>query len=505
MAISITRYVNIVSSVGAGTAVNRRSLIGRMFTQSQYVPTDSFITFTNAEDVGDWFGFTSDEYYRASFYFGWTSKNGVIPPAVDFARYNPANTFPQIFGNIQPQDVADYDTITTGSFTLTLGAHTESFNALDFTAVVSLADVANVLQTAIQAIVAGGLQWTAATVTYDAVRGSFNLVGGDNTAAAPVSVAEGIGGQPVGNLIGWVQGPTLIWSDGAVAQSPVEAVSESAAASDNFGSFLFLDVLGDDDIVDVATWNYGQNVKFMYCVPAVDQTQATTYNGLLSGIGGVQITLAPLDTQYPEQAPMMILAATNYDQTNSVQNYMFQIFNLDASVSDDASANIYDALKVNYYGVTQTAGQYLAFYQRGYMQGPASSPGTQNVYANEIWLKDAMAASLMNLLITQAKVSANDAGQSQILAVLQSVIDEATDNGTISANKKLTTTQIGYITATTGDPNAWYQVQTIGYWLDCEIVPYNPVPNVTEYKAVYTLIYSKDDVINLITGQQVLI
>lgn len=505
MAISITRYVDIISSVGAGTTVPRRKLIGRMFTQNDLVPTGSFINFTSADDVGTWFGFSSDEYARAAFYFGWVSKNGVIPPSVDFARYNPANTFPEIFGNIQPQDVSDYDTITTGSFTLTLGSHTESFNALDFTAAVSLADVATVIETAIQAVVAGGLQWTAATVTYDAVRGSFNLVGGDNSTAAPVSVAEGVGGQPIGNLLGWVQGATLIWSDGALAQTPTEAVSSSAAASDNFGSFLFLEALGNDEIVSVATWNYNENVKFMYCVPAVDQTQATTYEGLLASIGGVQITLAPINTQYPEQAPMMIFAATDYTSQNSVQNYMFQIFNLDASVTDDATADIYDALKVNYYGVTQTAGQYLAFYQRGYMQGPASSPQTQNVYANEVWLKDAMQAALMTLLVTQAKVSANSAGQSQVLAVLQSVIDEATNNGTISANKKLTQSQIGYITATSGDPNAWYQVQTIGYWLDCEIVPYNPVPNVTEYKAVYTLIYSKDDVINLITGEQVLI
>jgi hypothetical protein len=201
---------------------------------------------------------------------------------------------------------------------------------------------------------------------------------------------------------------------------------------------------------------------------------------------------------------MMILAATDYTSTNSVQNYMFQISNLTPSVSDDTTANTYDAIKVNYYGVTQTAGTLLAFYQRGSMMGLPNTPTTMNTYTNEIWLKDAMQAALMTLLLSQARVSANAQGQSQILAVLQSVIEEATNNGTISANKALTPSQIAYINATTGDDTAWYQIQTIGYWVNCDIVPYTVGPD-TLYKAVYTLIYSKDDVINLITGEHVLI
>ncbi len=79
-------------------------------------------------------------------------------------------------------------------------------------------------------------------------------------------------------------------------------------------------------------------------------------------------------------------------------------------------------------------------------------------------------------------------------------------NGTISANKALTPAQKAFVTSTSGDPNAWYQVQTIGYWVNCVIASYtNSNTNLVEYKAEYTLIYSKDDDINLITGQQVLI
>ena len=629
MAISITRYVNIISSVGAGATVPRRNLIGRIFTQNQYVPTNSFITFTSAAEVGAWFGTNSAEYARAVYYFGWVSKNGNIPPSIDYARYTLGNTYPQIFGNIQPQSVgmyntisngsfiltfgsttvtysgidltsavsltdvaaiiqttiqgssgtvftgatvvydpvrgsfnlqggdnsvpyivsvqpgtsgtplgnllgwvsgptlivsdgigaqapqifgniqsqapSDYTGITEGSFTLTIGTFSHTFSGLDFSADTTLAEVATTLQTAVQAVTAGGTMWTSATVIYNATVGNFQFLGGDEIDS-PISVQEGISGQPIGNLLGWVSGPTLQWISGLASPTPVDAVINSAQASNNFGSFLFVESLLTSDIISIAQWNATQNVSFIYCVPALNQSLAVAYNQALIGFGGTQITLAPLSTEYPEQFPMMILAATDYDASNSVQNYMFQQSALTPSVSDDTTASYYDTLLVNYYGATQTAGTLLAFYQRGVMMGPSSLPRFLNVFANEIWFRDAMQSSLMNLLLTQNRIPANSAGQSQSLAVIQSVIDEATNNGTISANKTLTPTQIAFITSTTGDSNAWYQVQTIGYWVNCQILSYiNPNNGLTEYELNYTVIYSKDDVINLITGQQILI
>jgi hypothetical protein len=575
MTISITRYVNIVSSVGAGTTVPRRNLKGRIFTQNELVPTGSFITFTSAADVGAWFGISSDEYARALYYFGWVSKNGNMPKQVDFARWNDVATAPEIFGNTKafsdgayvPQNTALYTGISAGSLGLTMGGITANLSGMDFTAITTLADVAAVVAAAINAegsftltgttntttlvtmastaglavgmsvlaadilqgtsivsivpnvsitlsqaatgsnvgetITFNNAQWGLATVAYDSVRGSFQLVGGA-VGVADISATDGTGGTPIGKLIGWVQGAFLIYSDGAAAQTAVEAFIASASANNDFGSFLYMNTLADSDVIDIATQNQTYNVMFMFLLAVLDQTAANTAVTNIGAISGTGITLAPLVAEYPEQFPMMILAATDYTVTNSVQNYMFQVSNLTPSVTTDAEANIYDDLKVNYYGVTQTAGTLLAFYQRGSMMGLPNTPTTMNVYANEIWLKDAAQSALMTLLLSQARVPANAQGRSLILAVIQSVIEEATNNGTISANKTLTPSQIAFITSTTGDDTAWYQVQTIGYWVNCEIVPYTVGPD-TFYKAVYTLIYSKDDVINLITGEHVLI
>lgn len=103
-----------------------------------------------------------------------------------------------------------------------------------------------------------------------------------------------------------------------------------------------------------------------------------------------------------------------------------------------------------------------------------------------------------------AQISANQQGRGQILSVLQTVIDLALLNGTISVGKTLTSAQKAFITNQTADNKAWYQVQTSGYWVDCVI---EPIPNIdpVQYQANYMLIYSKDDVIRKVVGTQTLI
>lgn len=499
MAISIKRYVDITSAVGAGVNVGERQLIGRFFDDNALIPTNSHVEFTAASDVSAYFGSNSVEYARAAFYFGWVSKNDTAPKKMSFARWNSAASAPQIFGAKGAQSLASWQGIAAGSFSLTLGATTHVLTGLNFGAVASLADVAAVVQTALHA--QAGTMWTSAVVTYDATRASFDLTGGQ-TGAAAIAVAAGSGGSDIAGQLGWLAA-TAILSAGENQQSITTVLSTSAAADNNFGSFAFLATLTQDQIVEAATWNDTQNNMFMYSVPVTTIT-AVAVAAAVANLSGVTLTLAPLSTQYPEQAPMMILAATDYTARNSVQNYMFQTFSLSASVVTDADATTYDALRVNYYGQTQTAGQLLQFYQRGYMMGLSSDALDQNTYGNEMWLKDAAGAAIMTLLLALSKVSANIGGRAQLFTIMQGVISQALFNGTISVGKTLSDTQKLFISQTTGDSLAWKQVQNIGYWLD--IVFKDVVVNGnTEKQAVYTLIYSKDDVIRKVQGSDILI
>lgn len=499
MSISFKKYIDIVSGVGGSGNVRARDLIGRIFTTNPLLPTKSFIEMTSAEDVGNYFGFTSEEYKRATAYFAFVSKQITRAKKISFARWVDTAVAPRIFGRKQAQSLGSWTSITSGSLTMTIGADTNTMAAMNFSAAASLAQVATILQTAIRTKT--GTQWTAATVTYDATNQRFVFEGG-LTGPAVISVTSGGAGDISGQL-GWDTG--AIFSAGSAVETITQALVASVDASNNFGSFAFIPTLTQDQVVEAATWNDLQNVMFMYCV-GVSAANAAAYSAALLNISGVSLTLSPLSTEYPELIPMILMAATDYGRRNSVINYMYQRFTMTPSVTTTANADVYDPLRVNYYGRTQTAGQLLDFYQRGVMTGLAVDPVDQNVYANEVWLKDTAAGAIMTLLLSLNKVSANTRGRAQLMSQIQAVaVEAALFNGTISVGKELDQTQKLYIGELTGDELAWYQVQTLGYWLDVVFVKFVNVNGISEFKAVYTLIYSKDDTIRKVEGSHVLI
>ena len=583
MSVSISRYIDITSGVGGGNNVSTRNLGGLLITNNPLCPTGAIVSFNSAAQVGSFFGTSSEEYYRAEFYFGWISKSITTPNQLSFWFWNAGcNTSSLIYGLQATYSLSTFTAVTTGDFTLTVGGYTSHLTGLNFSTATSLGgvtSVASILQTAIRAVSAGGVAWTAATVTFDSLNNRFDFVSGANGTDV-ISVTAG-SVVDVAGLLGWLTGAIL--SNGTNAQTISTNLNSLIQISNNFGSIAFegaqftrsqftgqfysnsilsvsaisvgLLAIGDlvtgtsvpasttitglgtgtgstgtytvstlssfalssealtasntiqlSEFVAAANWNNSLTPNNQFLLTGhVSSANAATWSAALAGIGGCTLTLdSPVSGEYPSMCPMMIEAATDYTATNGVQNYMFQQFNLTPSVTTDAAANIYDPLLVNYYGQTETAGQNLAFYQRGVLYGLATQPSDQNVYVNEIWLKDAIGAALLSLLLSVPQVPANTTGQAMLTGAILSVIRQALTNGTISVGKTLTTTQQLYISQATGDPTAWQQVQTSGYWLNVVIEPY--VTNgVTEYKAVYTLIYSKNDVIRLVVGSDILI
>jgi hypothetical protein len=516
MAISFSKYIDITSGVGAGASVRQRDLIGRLFTTSELLPTGSMVEMTTSDDVKNYFGADSEEYRRALVYFGFVSKNIVSPKKISFASFTPDATAPKVFGGKITSNVASFESITNGSINVTMGATTNAITGIDFTGVATLSDVADAIKAAINDET--GTMWTAADVTYDAVNKRFNLTGGAAGTAA-MNIQAGGTGTNIATLINWIEGADPIlyarFSDGAAVQTYADCASESASVNNNFGSFEFLPIQGAGlvymplaDAVDVAVWNDSENVKFIFCL-GVFYTDTSDYSDALLGYSGTALTLVEdtlTDYQYPEMIPMIVLAATDYTRRNATQNYMYQqVSGIDASVTSTSISNALDLLRVNYYGQTQTAGQKISFYQRGLMCGGSTDPVDMNTYANELWFKDACSAALMTLLLALGKVSANREGRGQIINQLLSIIDIALFNGTISIAKTLTNTQKQYIDGITGIADSWRNIFNVGYWLDVEIQSYVTQDSRTEYKAVYTICYSKDDAIKKIEGTHILI
>ena len=165
-AISSSRYVNIVSGVGANSVIPARQLIGRLFTDNALLPPQSYKQFSSAAEVGAYFGLSSNEYLRALFYFTWVSKNITQANLISFARWVDEAVAGVIYGIQAAYVLSTFTAVTSGSLNLTIGGTTFQLTGINLSAASSLSVVASDIQTAIQAHTAGGTDWTSATVQY---------------------------------------------------------------------------------------------------------------------------------------------------------------------------------------------------------------------------------------------------------------------------------------------------------------------------------------------------
>jgi hypothetical protein len=514
--ISQSRYVNIVSGVGAGAGVQVRSLSMRVITQNTLLPAGVIAEFSGSQmaaSVASYFGSQSEEAARAAAYASFISKSISAPSMISFARWVNSAIAPGVVGDTTTKNLAALQAVSGGTLSINSDGTVQHITAINLTTATNLTQVASLIQTAIRT--STDSQLASASVTYNTNTNQFVLTG-SVTGSGTLSVVLG-GSPPLGTdaaaLLGW--GTTgAVNVAGQAAQTAAQAVEATTAISNNFGSFVFATpatalVLADYEAI--ATWNDSQNNTYLYSC-AITLANLSTISAGVIGFSGTCLNLlsSTLPNDYVEQSPCEILAATNYNNTtgsNVSQNYMFYQFpNRNVTVSDDTTANTVDALRCNYIGQTQTEGTSVAFYQRGVLCGNPSTDAVDiTQYNNEMWLKSSIISAIFTFFLATPEVAADAIGASQTSGVLQQAINQAKTNGVIVAGKTLDVTQQAFISTQTGDVNAWRQVQTIGYWYTVTFASQvNSVNGLTEWYASYILIYASSQGIRSVQGQDIL-
>lgn len=486
MAISQSKYINIVSSVGGGSSINQRELIGRVFTSNYLVPVNRVVEFGGGPTValkmiGEYFGLTSAEYDFADRYFDFKTAANTQPQKLSFARYVDSDAMATLIGG-KGFGLAELQAITAGTLNITVGETDVALTGINLSSATSYADVASLLTTEFDGAVD--------VCSYDAENGRFVI----GCSTANLSYATGT----VAEALKLTEGNAIL-SEASEAQTPVETVSASAEISNNFFSFCFLDTLTSANIKAVADWTSAQNVKYMYSA-TVGTSDYTTIQTAVKDCDGVALTL-DTHSEHQEFMPMCAFAAVDYNKPNSILDVFFKKFKATPTVNKDSAVAIYDPLRINYYGTTQQAGQAVSFYQNGVLQGSIPS---MTVYANEAWLKDSFITDVLNLRMGLDSLPANNTGISLVLSALMSTVNKALINGVVLAGKELDATQKAYITTITGDEDGWIAVQNAGYRLSAEVEKYEEY-GITKYKISFLFVYSKGDTINYIDGRDILI
>lgn len=494
------------------------------------MPGNVVASFTDPTDVGAYFGNASAEFKVATNYLGFVSKTISSPRSISFVRRRDAAGSPAaVYGTLSSSLVTINSTMTTDNALNATFGDTVQVPITGMTGTMATKnDVAALLQTQLRAAAPVTYQSTSyepfenAVVTYDSNKDVFVITAPDASTMPTVfhsfkfTGTSGSSADVLSTVLG-INGATAasVPSFPASTTAPLDTVSSDAAEDDNFGSFGFIsnitgNILTLADVESVAAWNHAQNNKFVYCVGVANQADAITYEAALRGYSGTMLQLrsdTPLNANdiYQEFSPAEIFGAIDFTQPAASQNFMFYQFdNRRPAITDNAGADAMDAVRVNYIGRTQKAGQKIAFFQRGSLMGGSTAAVDLTTYAGEIWLKDAILTVCINGLLALPSIPANREGRTTVLGLIQNPIGSALTNGVISVGKVLTNLQRAYVTQITGNYTAWRQVEDKGYWIDASVES-EVVNGVTEYYINYLLVYGKDDQIRKITGRDVLI
>lgn len=417
---------------------------GLFITDSGVIPSSQMVLpFPDPESVGKYFGLESPEYAAAVVYFQGYDNSFVKPRAVYFGR-RVADDAPGFirggaFGKLPSQTLTALQAVTAGSLSLQLGSYTGDLTGLDFSGAASLSDIAQILQSAINAEAGGGLAWTGATVAYSSLLDAFTITAGASGADIGVDYAAGDAAEAL-NLTreaGAVLSPGL---DGMSIAANMETLLELTT---NFVTFTTVTPPTEADALAFAQWSSGKGVAYLYIYWDTDPrllqpgNTATIAAAILAA--NVGATCGVYGTLQYAAFIMGTAAGIDWNRRQGTITFAFKSQEgLPANVIKGMDAQTLEALKMNFMGDYATRNDQFIFLYPGRMFGSWSWIDT---YLNAVWLNNALQVAIMAGFNQTPRVPYNEDGYTLIRAWCQDPINRALYNGVIDTGVALSTSQ----------------------------------------------------------------
>lgn len=302
-----------------------------------------------------------------------------------------------------------------------------SFGGLVFTATDAIEQSSEDMQEAYEAYMGGG-------VTYLSLEEVALLFG---ITSDEYKFAEGYYGyiSPSGRFAS-----RIAYSKVLSNETPLEAFTRINKITNLFGSFTFLSVQGGggssstsenssgmEELKAVAQFNASLDSKYLFVVNSVVGEMSTeaiiSESKQFKDIKGTVFVAGKTDVS--GYMPMAILGSTDY-ANGQVVNYMFKQFSTEEpAIEDDKTYTAFNKAYVNFYGRTQTNGQTMDFFQRGF-----NTDGTDTaVYCNEMWFKSLCETALIELLVTRERLPADALGVDLVKLEVVDCCADAIRNG----------------------------------------------------------------------------
>lgn len=474
MAIDLSRIISVNGSV-IGSPINQAQLINNALTENILIPADDTqrtMQFNSVSAVGAYFGVTSDEYLYATKYFNGYDGALFRPKSIIFSRYVQSATPAYIFSKslIPATTIAAViaDAAPTFSININGTAYAPVLAQSDFAAVLSLADIANVLQTKLDAVLA--------SITCTIIgNNQFCLTApsGSNLITYAIgSLADNIG-------LSQTTAPTL--SQGSTGGNAAYNMELIINSNPNFASLSYVTRLTNDTLlsgypvtVDLTSWiatiqnNYvglwweggteaenitsTTNMRAILVAAGYGSTVAnkTKYNtGIFVSYNGLTntnpVTTNEIGVYSAFNAGMA--ASINYNRQNAKINFANQAQSgLPVCVTNTTDYDNLIAQSYNVYG--QFAGRSNSYNltQNGALGGVYL--WIDNIF-DAIWFNDLIQNKLA-VLISRVRLAYNEIGKTYVRATITNAVQQALNAGVIETGNPFTAEQATEITALVG-------------------------------------------------------
>lgn len=382
-------------------------------------------SYSDLESVATDFGTSAPEYLGAQLYFGQSPR----PQQLMVGRWLRTATAGMVVGGAltsSEQDISLWTSVTAGSFKVTVDGTVKTVTGLNFSAVTNLNGVA----TAINAVLTG------ATIAWNGSR--FIITSSTTGASSSVSYATAhTSGTDISAQLKLTSVLASAPITGYSSETPLASVTALANASGQWYGVAFAAATmpTDDQIVDVAGFIEAASTSRILSVTetnanVLDATYTTDLASRLKALAYKRTAVQYSENRYAGISLFGRAFAVNFSANRSTITLMFK--QEPGVVAANITETQAQTLKAKRCNVFVAYNNDTSIIQYGTMAGPA--------YIDEIhgldWLADAIQNSVYNLLYqSSTKIPQTDAGQTQIITAVSSVMQEAVNNGLVDAGQ----------------------------------------------------------------------
>jgi len=374
---------------------------------------------------------SSEEYKGATAHF---AQIPAPPPILIGNRFTTAQAG-RLRGGTVSSTLSAYTGITNGGFDIVINGTNRQIFALDFSGAASLAAVATLIQTKLNAALSG------TTCTWSATLNRFTITspttGTSSTVGYAVAPTGGSSPTDVSATLGFTFATGALSVNGIAIESMTDSLNASQIFNGTFYSVQLTGTASTQDVKDAMAWAEGAKVLFWYSTADTNApiSSATSDLGYYASNLGYNRTVSMSDlansTLYLSLSGAARLASVDYDQPNSITTLKFKQAPgfAPAPLTSTQAANL-KAKHYNYY------------VSRGDIGGTPFSMFEEGVVANgrfidEVigldWLQATLRTALFAALATSPTGIPNtDAGAGMLVQAATGALNKAVTNGLLA-------------------------------------------------------------------------